>query len=397
LDVQYLNVKIVVCPDSFKESLSSIEAADAIASGLEIEAGVEPVEVVKIPLADGGEGTVEALVRAVGGEIRWTRVHDPLMRKIDSFFGILDGGKTAVIEAAAASGLHLLSESERNPLVTTTYGTGELISEASRAGVEKIIVGIGGSATNDAGAGAMTALGVRFLDASGNELPPGGAALAHLHRIDLSAFDFPLERIKIEVACDVTNPLTGPEGASAVFGPQKGATPEMVEHLDRALAHFAEVIRRDLGQDISELPGAGAAGGLGGGLAAFLRAKLRSGIDIVLDAVRFNEAIVDADLVITGEGRIDEQTAYGKTIGGVLRRTSRLGIPVIALVGSYSGNIRALYDAGLTAVFSIVPGPVSKKHAMEHAAELLKTTSANIARFAFAIGTKCAPLKKNTT
>lgn len=240
----------------------------------------------------------------------------------------------------------------------------------------------------------MTALGVRFLDASGNELPPGGAALAHLHRIDLSAFDFPLERIKIEVACDVTNPLIGPEGASAVFGPQKGATPEMVEHLDKALAHFAKVIRRDLGQDISELPGAGAAGGLGGGLAAFLRAELRSGIDIVLDAVRFDEAIADADLVVTGEGRIDEQTAYGKTIGGVLRRTSRLDIPVIALVGSYSGDIRALYDAGLTAVFSIVPGPVSTQHAMEHATELLKTTSANIARLAFAIGTKSAPLEK---
>lgn len=386
-------MKIVVCPDSFKESLSSVEAADAIAHGLEIEAGIEPIEVVKLPLADGGEGTVDALVRATGGEIRRVRVHDPLMREIDSFFGILGDGKTAVVEMAAASGLHLLSESERNPLITTTYGTGELISEALRTGVEKIIIGIGGSATNDAGAGAMAALGVRFLDANGNELPPGGAALANLHRVDMSSFDFPLDRITVEVACDVANPLTGPEGASAVFGPQKGATLEMVERLDKALAHFAEVIRRDLRQDISELSGAGAAGGLGGGLAAFLRAKLRSGIDMVLDAVHFDEAIAGANLVITGEGRIDEQTAYGKTIGGVLRRASRAGVPVVALAGSYSGDLRALYDAGLAAVFSIAPGPVSIQYAMEHAAELLVNTSANVARLLFAIARKSSKSK----
>lgn len=386
-------MKIVVCPDSFKESLSSVEAADAIAHGLEIESGIEPIEVVKLPLADGGEGTVDALVRATGGEIRRVRVHDPLMREIDSFFGILGDGKTAVVEMAAASGLHLLSESERNPLITTTYGTGELISEALRTGVEKIIIGIGGSATNDAGAGAMTALGVRFLDANGKELPPGGAALANLHRVDISSFDFPLDRITVEVACDVANPLTGPEGASAVFGPQKGATLAMVERLDKALAHFAEVIRRDLGQDISELSGAGAAGGLGGGLAAFLRAKLRSGIDMVLDAVHFDEAIAGANLVITGEGRIDEQTAYGKTIGGVLRRASRAGVPVVALVGSYSGDLRALYDAGLAAVFSIAPGPVSIQYAMEHAAELLVNTSANVARLLFAIALKSSESK----
>lgn len=386
-------MKIVVCPDSFKESLSSVEAADAIAHGLEIEAGIEPIEVVKLPLADGGEGTVDALVRATGGEIRRVRVHDPLMREIDSFFGILGDGKTAVVEMAAASGLHLLSESERNPLITTTYGTGELISEALRTGVEKIIIGIGGSATNDAGAGAMAALGVRFLDANGNELPPGGAALANLHRVDMSSFDFPLDRITVEVACDVANPLTGPEGASAVFGPQKGATLEMVERLDKALAHFAEVIRRDLGQDISELSGAGAAGGLGGGLAAFLRAKLRSGIDMVLDVVHFDEAIAGANLVITGEGRIDEQTAYGKTIGGVLRRASRAGVPVVALAGSYSGDLRALYDAGLAAVFSIAPGPVSLQYTMEHAAELLVNTSANVARLLFAIARKSSESK----
>ncbi len=359
-----------------------MEAADAIAQGVRLGAGADAPEVVKIPLADGGEGTVEALVRATGGEVRHVRAHDPLMREIDSFFGLLGDGKTAVVEMAAASGLVLLSEGERNPLVTTTYGTGELIDAAAQAGVERIVVGIGGSATNDAGAGAMSALGARFLDASGAELAPGGAALADLAHIDLSSFRFPLDRIAVEVACDVTNPLIGPRGASPVFGPQKGASPEMVERLDAALLRFADVVKRDLGKDIGEMPGAGAAGGLGAGLAAFLDAKLRSGIDIVLDAAGFDEAIAHADLIITGEGKIDEQTAYGKTIGGVLRRASDRGIPVVAVAGSCSGDLRPLYDAGLTAAFSITPGPMSLDYAMKRASELLTSLSANITRLA---------------
>jgi glycerate kinase len=251
---------------------------------------------------------------------------------------------------------------------------------AVEAGVERIVVGLGGSGTNDGGAGAAVALGARLLDKDGREIAPGGAALAELARIDMSAFRFPLDRVEVEIASDVTNPLCGPRGASAVFGPQKGATPEMVERLDAALANYASVIERDLGKDIATMPGAGAAGGLGAGLAAFLGAKIRSGIDMVLDAAKFDDALDGADLVITGEGRIDEQTACGKTIGGVLKRASARGVPVVAIAGSVSGDIRALFDAGLTSAFSIVPGSATLDYAMSHAAELIESLAASIAR-----------------
>lgn len=376
-------MKIVICPDSFKGSMSSVDTADAIARGIRMGASCE-LEIIQIPIADGGEGTADTLVRATGGEIRRMRVHDPLLREVDAFFGVLGDGKTAVIEMAAASGLYLLSENERNPLVTSTVGTGELLLAAVESGVEKIVIGIGGSATNDGGTGAISALGARFLDKNGNVLPPGGAALADLAHIDMSDFKFPLNKIAVEVACDVINPLCGPQGASAVFGPQKGATPEMVAKLDSALANYSEVIKRDLGKDVALMPGAGAAGGLGAGLAAFLDAKLRSGIDMVLDAAGFDEAISDADLVITGEGKIDEQTAYGKTIGGVLKRTAKHNIPVVAIAGSIAGDIRPLYDAGLTAVFSIALGPMSLDYAMNNAERLIKSVSANIARLKLA-------------
>jgi len=380
-------MRFLVCPDSFRGSLSSVEAADAIARGIRIGAAETAVEVVTIPLADGGEGTVEALVRATGGEIRRVTAHDPLGREIESFYGVLGDGKSAVVEMAAASGLTLFSESEQNPLVTSTFGTGELMRAAAESGVEKIIVGIGGSATNDAGSGAMTALGARFLDANGHELPPGGGALVDLDRIDMSEFAFPRDRVRVEVACDVTNPLVGPTGASAVFGPQKGATHEMIERLDAGLRRWAEVAKRDLGKDVADLPGAGAAGGLGAGLAAFLDATLRSGIDIVLDAVGFDDQLKRADLVITGEGKIDEQTSFGKAVGGVLKRASAAGVPVVAVAGSCSGDLRPLYDAGLTAAFSIAPGPMSLDYAMKHASELLISLSANIARLVLAEGT----------
>jgi len=373
-------VRVLVCPDSFKGSLSSVDAAEAVARGLELGADGEGVDVIHIPLADGGEGTVDALVRATGGEVRHVRVRDPLMREVDSFFGLLGDGSTAVVEMAAASGLHFLSDDERNPLAASTFGTGELLVAAVGTGVSKLVVGIGGSATNDGGAGAMAALGARFLDSDGRDLPPGGAALAELDRIDMSGFRFPLDRVRVEVACDVTNPLTGPLGASAVFGPQKGATPEMVQQLDGALARFAEVVKRDLGKDVADMPGAGAAGGLGAGLAAFLNASLRSGIDMVLDAARFDEALADAGLVITGEGRIDEQTAYGKTVGGVLKRASKRGVPVVAVAGSVTGDLRPLYDAGLTAAFSLACGPMTADYAMKHADELLTALAANVIR-----------------
>ena len=375
-------MRIVVCPDSFKGSLSAVEAADAIVRGIRIGVADAGVEVVSIPLADGGEGTVEALVRATGGCIRRVRVRDPLGREIDSFYGVLGDGRTAVVETAAASGLTLLAESERNPLATCTFGTGELIRAAAESGVERLIIGLGGSATNDAGAGAMTALGARFLDANGRRLPPGGGALVNLDRIDVSGLDFPEGRVRVEGACDVNNPLVGPTGASVVFGPQKGASGEMVDRLDAGLARWAEVVKRDLGKDVAGLPGAGAAGGLGAALAAFLDAELRSGIDIVLEAVGFDEHLKGADLVITGEGRIDEQTRFGKAVGGVLRHASAAGVPVVAVAGSCAGDLRPLYDAGLTAAFSIAPGPMSVAYSMSRASELLISLSANIARLA---------------
>lgn len=366
-------MRIIICPDSFKGSLTSAEAADAIERGLRRAFPPGGLEITKVPLADGGEGTVDALVHATGGEIKHVRAHDPLMREIDSFYGLLGARHTAAIEMAAASGLILLAENERSPLVTTTYGTGELILAALESGVEKIIIGIGGSATNDGGAGAMSALGARFLDAEGKELPPGGAALARLAHIDMSGFRFATGRVAVEAACDVDNPLTGPHGASAVYGPQKGATPEMVETLDAALANYAEVIKRDLGKDIAAVPGAGAAGGLGAGLAAFLNADLRSGIDMVLDAVAFDRILTRVDLVITGEGRLDEQTAHGKAIGGILRRALAARVPVIAIAGSVSGEI-----AGLSAAYSLVSDTVTPDYAMAHAAELLEEKAAQL-------------------
>jgi glycerate 2-kinase len=373
-------MKLVVCPDSFKGSLTSVQAVEAIERGVRKAMGTGSVEIVKIPLADGGEGTVDALVRATGGELRRVAVMDPLLRKTEATFGVLGDATTAVIEMASASGLCLLSDAERNPLVASTYGTGELLLAAVETGARKVIVGIGGSATNDGGAGAMAALGVRFLDGDGRDLPPGGAALARLARIDASGLRFPRNNVEVEVACDVRNPLCGPEGASAVFGPQKGATAQMVAQLDAALRHYADVAKRDLGVEIADLPGAGAAGGLGAGLAAFLGAQLRSGIDIVLDVVGFNDAVRGADWVITGEGALDQQTPYGKVISGVLKRSRAAGVRVVALAGSVSGELDALYDMGLTSAFSIVPGLVEPRTAMRQASLFLESTAERVAR-----------------
>jgi len=373
-------MKIIVCPDSFKGSMSAVTAAGAIAEGLRRGFGSDEITVVEMPLADGGEGTVEALVRGTGGTLRRVPVHDPLMRPIEATYGNLGDGETAAIEMAAASGLTLITDDERNPLIASTYGTGELVRDALMQGVTKLVIGIGGSATNDAGAGAMSALGARFLDDSGNGLPPGGAALAKLAAIDMTGFSVPAGDVEVRVACDVTNPLCGPTGASAVFGPQKGATPEMVAMLDYALANFARVVERDLGRSIADLPGAGAAGGLGGALAAFLNANLVSGIDLVLDAAGFEDAVAGASLVITGEGRIDEQTAHGKTIAGVLKRNKGRGVPTVALAGSVSGDLSELYDLGLTSAFSILPGPFSLQEAMSHAPEFIENVACGLGR-----------------
>lgn len=301
-------MKIVVAPDSFKGSLTAIEVADGIEQG--IREIFPEAEIVKIPMADGGDGTVQCLVNATGGKILREKVIDPLGEEVLASYGILGDKKTAVIEMAEASGLTLVSENKRNPLITTTYGTGQLIRAALNQGCRKMIIGIGGSATNDGGAGMVQALGAKLLDKEEKEIGFGGGELKKISRIDIRHMDKRLSDTKIVVASDVTNPLCGPKGASRVYGPQKGATPEMAVELDKSLAHFAKMIKRDLHKDVKNIPGAGAAGGLGASLMAFLNAELRPGIDIVIEVVRLEEAIKGADLVITGEGKIDSQTIY---------------------------------------------------------------------------------------
>ncbi|MCO4852473.1 glycerate kinase [Bacillus vallismortis] len=370
-------MKIIIAPDSFKESLSALEAADAIERGFK---SVFPsADYRKLPMADGGEGTVQSLVDATDGWIKEQVVTGPLGEPVKAIFGMMGDGKTAVIEMAAASGLHLVPVERRNPLVTTTRGTGELMAAALDAGAEHLIIGIGGSATNDGGAGMVQALGGRLLDESGREIGPGGGALSQLVSLDISELDPRLENVKLEVACDVDNPLTGPKGASAVFGPQKGATEDMVDVLNQNLAHFADVIEKALGTASREIKGAGAAGGLGWSLLAFLDADLKRGIDIVLEAVDFEDEVQDADLVITGEGRIDSQTIYGKTPIGVAKAAKSYDVPVIGIAGSVSRDSDAVYQHGIDALFSIVPGAVPLEDAFEHAAEYMERTARDIA------------------
>ncbi|CAM3903095.1 glycerate kinase [Aeromicrobium ponti] len=370
-------MKIVIAPDSFKESLSALEAANAIERGF--KAIFPNAEYRKMPMADGGEGTVQSLVDATNGTIEERTVTGPLGEPVQAFFGIMGDGKTAVIEMAAASGLHLVPAEKRNPLITSTRGTGELIAAALDLGVKQIIIGIGGSATNDGGAGMVQALGGRLLDETGNDIGPGGGSLAKLVFVDLLELDARLKDVHIEVACDVDNPLTGPRGASAIFGPQKGATPEMVELLDQNLAHFADVVEKSLGKSFRDLDGAGAAGGLGASLLAFLNADLKRGIDIVLNAVNFDAEVQDADLVITGEGRIDSQTIYGKTPIGVAKAAKKYGVSVIGLAGSLSDDSHVVHEHGIDALFSIVPGVIILPEAFEHAAVYMERSARNIA------------------
>ena len=327
------SMKIVIAPDSFKGSLTARQAADAIERG--VRRVIPDADIIPIPMADGGEGTVRALVDATGGRLISTHVTGPLGEPVAATYGILGDGTTAVIEMAEAAGLHLVGTTP-DPLRATTRGVGELILDALGHGAERIIVGLGGSATNDGGAGMAQALGVRLLDADGRNLPGGGAALANLVRIDCTGLDSRIARTPIVLASDVTNPLTGPDGASAVFGPQKGATPAMVEQLDRALNRYAAVVRRDTGRSVDAIPGAGAAGGLGAGFLAFTDATMRSGVDLVTETVGLKERAVGADYCFTGEGRIDGQTQYGKTPMGVARAVREVApsCRVIALAGS---------------------------------------------------------------
>ena len=370
-------MKIIVSPDSFKGSLSAATAARAIADG--IGRAAPEAEIVLIPLADGGERTVEAFVTAVGGRVIPVEATGPMGTPVEAFIGLLDSG-TAVVEMAAASGLPLVPQEQRNPLLATSYGTGELIRAALDVGCRRLILGIGGSATNDGGVGMIQALGGRFRDASGAEVGPGGGELSRINSIDLTGLDPRLQRVRTTVACDVENPLTGPNGASVVFGPQKGATPEMIAELDASLRNLADVIRRDLGIDIESAPGAGAAGGMGAAALAFLRAELESGIDVVMEVTHFGDALNGAAAVFTGEGRVDAQTLQGKVINGVLKTSSARGIAVIVLAGSIEPEGYGLVDHGAAAVLSMVDRPMTLAEAQERADELLSRASESAMR-----------------
>jgi glycerate kinase len=374
-------MRIVIAPNAFKGSLSALDAAEAIGEG--ILAAASDADLVLVPIADGGDGTVEALVAATHGEGRTHRVRGPLGDLVDADYGLIDGGSTAVIEMAKAAGLALVPAGKRDPRITTTYGVGELLQGAYDDGARRFIVGIGGSATNDGGAGMAQALGYHLLDDAGHELPPGGLALKRLARIQVGDVHANWKEAEVEVACDVTNPLTGPTGASAVYGPQKGATPEMVAELDAALKHFAEIIRRDLGVDVEQLPGAGAAGGLGAGLVAFTGARLRPGAEMVMEALRLDERLVGAQLVITGEGRLDSQTArFGKGPAAVARHARQAAIPVVAIGGSVADEteLRLLFD-GLEAT---VVEPCSLDQAIAQARLLLVAASTRVMRLLLA-------------
>lgn len=371
-------MRVVVAPDSFKESLSASRVAFAIAEGIK---KVDPqAEVSCIPMADGGEGTVEALVTATSGRIVSVRSVDALNRPIESFYGVLGDGKTAVIEMAAASGLELLSVQERNPLITSTYGTGLLLKAAIDEGFREIIIGIGGSVTNDGGAGMAQALGFKLLDKNGFSIGLGGVSLANLFKIDRLEVHPLLSSVKITIACDVQNPLTGPTGATLVYGPQKGALPEMIDILERGMTHYSNILKQEFGTDYSTIAGAGAAGGLGAGLMTFCNAKIRSGFELIAELTDLEQQISHSDLVFTGEGKIDSQTAYGKTISGIAKLCKNHQVPLVALAGMVSGDLSELYQQGLTSAFAIANRPMSLEESKTNAANLLSSTSEQILR-----------------
>lgn len=371
-------MKIIIAPDSFKGSVSALDVAKNIE--MAVHSVDASIETVLMPVADGGEGTVDAIASCVPAQIHKVMVCGPMKKEAEAYYATIEDGKTAVIEMAAASGLPMVPVEERNPLFATTYGTGQLMKDALDRGVKKMIIGIGGSATNDGGAGALSALGATFLDENGKELSLGGGSLAELKTIDLSGFDKRIYDTEIVVACDVTNPLTGPTGASYIYGPQKGATPEIVEELDSALFHFANVSKDVLDEDFSICPGAGAAGGLGFALLAFCKAKFAAGIDIVLDVCGFEKELQNAELVITGEGRIDGQSVCGKVLYGIGMRAKEQNVPVIAIGGGVKEDSEALLDCGISAMFSIANGPITLEYAMENGPALIQQVVKNIMR-----------------
>ena len=371
-------MKIAIAPDSFKECLTADEVAGAIEEG--VRRALPDCVTVCVPMADGGEGTVDALIAATNGRIVELTGTGPMGTPVATRYGLLGDGESAVIEMAAVSGLPLVRPEDRDPRIATTCGTGELLCDALNRGASRIIIGLGGSATNDGGAGAAQALGVSLRDAAGRELPWGGAALARLATIDLSRRHPRLNQCVLEAACDVDNPLCGPTGASRVYGPQKGAGPKVVEELDAALRHFGDVIEEQLGVPVLDVPGAGAAGGLGAGLVAFAGGVLRPGVDIVADACKLTSRIAGAELVITGEGRIDAQTPHGKTPAGVAKAARQLGIPVVAIAGSLGPGYDAVHDCGIREVISIQSGTMSLAEAMARAPELLAAAAERVAR-----------------
>lgn len=390
-------MKIVIAPDSFKESLSAMEVANEIERGF--KSVMPDAEFIKVPVADGGEGTVQSMVDATQGEIIELEVTGPLGNRVKAHYGILGNGilgsgttgsgisdistsnrkRTAIIEMASASGLHHVGAQHRDPEITTSYGTGELICDALNRGIQRILIGLGGSATNDGGAGMAQALGIHLLDSNNKVLSVGGAALSKLHSIDLTDRHPLIEQCEFEVACDVNNPLCGDKGATTVFGPQKGATPEMVVTLDNALSQYADVIAQSGITDRRHIPGAGAAGGMGLGVMAFLNASLKPGIDIVMQTVNLDKKIDGADLVITGEGRLDSQTLHGKTPMGVTRVANAQNIPVIAIAGCVSDDANVLLEHGIKAIFSITPRAMPLEDVLANAKHNLYTCSRNIA------------------
>lgn len=372
-------MNIIIAPQTFKGSISALNVAKAMESG--VLKVIPNANITLVPVADGGDGTLETLVETSNGDIRTIEVTGPMGDRIEAQWGAMGDGKTAVIEMARTSGLALVPEQNMNPLISTTFGLGETIKHALNSGFRKFIIGIGGSATNDAGAGMAQALGIHFLDANGKELSFGGAALSKLDQIDLKSLDARALQSEFLVACDVSNPLTGPEGASAIYGPQKGASPEMVDQLDSALRNFGNIISRDIDIDVDKIPGSGAAGGLGAGLTALLGAKLRKGVDIVLDSVNLDSHLKDADLVITGEGQMDYQTVYAKAPIGVAERSSLYGVPVIAISGSLGENYQVVHKHGISAVGAITTSPMTLSDASENASSLISSSVEQALRF----------------
>jgi glycerate kinase len=362
-------MKILIAPQGFKGSLKSHEAADAIAGG--VKSARPDAEVVLLPISDGGEGTVRAMVAATNGRLYCVNVSGPLGDRVEAEWGILGDNANAVIEMAAASGINLVPKDRLDPMAATTYGTGELIRATLEAGCRRLIIGLGDSATTDGGAGMAAALGISLLDANGLPVPRGGAGLSRLAHIEMSGRYNLIMQSTIIGACDVTNPLFGPEGAAYVYGPQKGATPDMIARLDSGLRNLAVVIERDLGVKVADMPGAGAAGGLGAGLVAFLGASLQPGIDIILDCIHFDKYLAGADLVLTGEGRVDRQTPRGKTVAGIARRAKRTGKPVIAFAGELGSGYRDILSCGVDKVVGITPEGVTWEEAMRQAARFL--------------------------